>query len=51
MAPDLGPAWPLGIGWLEDDRASAPDPLDVDEDLPARPGLWSRVRAWFGRGR
>ena len=47
-APDLGPIWPLGIGWLED----AAEPLDSSEtEAPlASPGLWARLRGWFRRG-
>ena len=44
-APDFGPVWPLGIGWLEE--AETTTPLD-DEPAP-RPTLWSRLRAWLGR--
>jgi hypothetical protein len=53
-APDtLGPVWPLGLGWLEDDHSPAlRAPAEYDDDQPAeRPGLWSRLRAWFGRSR
>ncbi|MBS0475812.1 MAG: hypothetical protein JSR28_11825 [Proteobacteria bacterium] len=46
--PDMGPAWPLGIGWLEDDSAPAP----VETEAPqTRLGLLSRLRAWLRRGR
>ncbi|MFM5886634.1 MAG: hypothetical protein ACKOQ3_15110 [Novosphingobium sp.] len=46
--PDLGPVWPLGIGWLEDEPAAAETGLD--QDIPVqRPGLWARLRAWLGR--
>lgn len=45
--PDIGPAWPLGIGWLEDDRALAPDPEEFEAAVPSRPGLWTRLRAWL----
>lgn len=46
-APE-GPAWPFGIGWLEDFE----EPGHEDPGLPAsaatgRPGLWSRLRAWL----
>ena len=46
-APDLGPIWPLGIGWLED----AADLLDTAPSEPPRvsPGLWERLRGWFRR--
>ncbi|MFC0589849.1 hypothetical protein ACFFF7_10525 [Novosphingobium aquiterrae] len=45
---DLGPIWPLGIGWLEDEAPSANHELDGDIAVE-RPGLWARLRAWLGR--
>lgn len=48
-APDLGPIWPLGLGWLEDDAAPASVPDEVDDAEPAVPGLWARLRAWLAR--
>lgn len=44
-APDFGPVWPLGIGWLEEAEGEAP----IDEQPAPRPTLWSRLRAWLGR--
>lgn len=38
--PDLGPAWPLGIGWLEDD--AEPASAQVLEPAP-RPSLLTRL--------
>ncbi|WP_296675370.1 hypothetical protein [Novosphingobium sp.] len=44
--PELGPVWPFGIDWLEEEAAYAAEP--DHEPVPA-PTLWSRLRAWLGR--
>lgn len=46
-APDIGPVWPFGIAWLEEEAAIAAAP-EPDEPAP-RPTLWARLRAWLGR--
>jgi hypothetical protein len=47
-APDLGPVWPLGIGWLEDAEVELKDA--VAEAMPSSSSLWARLRGWLRRG-
>lgn len=42
--PQTGPAWPLGIGWLED--AEALQEACTDVTAPSKPGFWARLQGW-----
>lgn len=46
--PPADPAWPLGIGWLEDIEAPAAAD-DASDEIQESPGLWARLRRWLGR--
>lgn len=48
LPPQVGPVWPLGIGYLED--AEAAQELVYDLSEPAKVGLWARLRGWLRFG-
>ena len=48
LPPQVGPVWPLGIGYLED--AEAVQELVYDLSEPAKVGLWARLRGWLRFG-
>jgi hypothetical protein len=48
LPPEIGPVWPLGIGYLED--AEAADDLNTDLSEPSSSSLWARLRHWLGIG-
>lgn len=41
----VGPVWPLGIGWLED--AEVAQKVCTDASAPPKQGLWARLRVWL----
>ncbi|PKB13977.1 hypothetical protein B0I00_2605 [Novosphingobium kunmingense] len=45
--PELGPVWPFGISWLEEEAALAVAP-EPEQPAP-RVTLWSRFLDWLGR--